>query len=55
MTFCAGSKWFAPARRSTLSAPGATVDFDERGDQINRSFLHQVIENGKNRIVDVVT
>ena len=34
---------------------GATVDFDERGDQINRSFLHQVIENGKNRIVEVVT
>ncbi len=34
---------------------GASVDFDERGDQINRSFLHQVIENGKNRIVEVVT
>jgi branched-chain amino acid transport system substrate-binding protein len=34
---------------------GATVDFDERGDQLNRSFLHQVIENGKNRIVGVVT
>ena len=34
---------------------GATVDFDERGDQINRSFLHQVIENGKNRIIDVIT
>ncbi len=34
---------------------GATVDFDERGDQINRSFLHQVIEKGKNRIVGVVT
>jgi branched-chain amino acid transport system substrate-binding protein len=33
---------------------GATVDFDERGDQINRSFVHQVIENGKNRIVEVV-
>jgi branched-chain amino acid transport system substrate-binding protein len=34
---------------------GATCDFDARGDQINRSFLHQVIENGKNRIVGVVT
>ncbi len=34
---------------------GATVDFDERGDQLNRSFLHQVIEKGKNRIVEVVT
>jgi branched-chain amino acid transport system substrate-binding protein len=34
---------------------GATVDFDERGDQLNRSFLHQVIENGKNRIIGVVT
>lgn len=34
---------------------GASVDFDERGDQLNRSFLHQVIENGKNRIVEVVT
>ncbi|RTM15304.1 MAG: ABC transporter substrate-binding protein [Bradyrhizobiaceae bacterium] len=34
---------------------GATVDFDERGDQLNRSFLHQVIENGKNKIVEVLT
>jgi branched-chain amino acid transport system substrate-binding protein len=34
---------------------GATCDFDTNGDQINRSFLHQVIEKGKNRIVGVVT
>jgi branched-chain amino acid transport system substrate-binding protein len=34
---------------------GATCDFDERGDQINRSFLHQVIEKGRNRIIGVVT
>jgi len=34
---------------------GATCDFDERGDQINRSFLHQVVDKGKNRIVGVVT
>lgn len=34
---------------------GASVDFDERGDQLNRSFLHQVIEKGKNRILEVVT
>jgi branched-chain amino acid transport system substrate-binding protein len=34
---------------------GATVDFDERGDQIGRSFLHQVIEGGKNRIIGVVS
>jgi branched-chain amino acid transport system substrate-binding protein len=34
---------------------GATCDFDDRGDQINRSFLHQVIEGGKNRIVGVLT
>ncbi|MGU3663539.1 ABC transporter substrate-binding protein [Methylobacterium sp. A49B] len=34
---------------------GATCDFNERGDQINRSFLHQVIEGGKNRIVDVIS
>jgi branched-chain amino acid transport system substrate-binding protein len=34
---------------------GATVDFDERGDQLNRSFVHQVIENGKNKIVGIVT
>ena len=34
---------------------GATCDFDERGDQLNRSFLHQVIKNGRNQIVDVVT
>lgn len=34
---------------------GATCDFDEKGDQINRSFLHQVIEGGKNRIVGIVS
>lgn len=34
---------------------GATVDFDDKGDQIGRSFLHQVIEKGKNRIVEVVS
>lgn len=34
---------------------GATCDFDAKGDQINRSFLHQVIEKGRNRIVGVVT
>jgi branched-chain amino acid transport system substrate-binding protein len=34
---------------------GATCDFDANGDQINRSFLHQVIEKGKNRIVGIVT
>ena len=31
------------------------VDFNERGDQLNRSFVHQVIHNGKNEIVDIVT
>jgi branched-chain amino acid transport system substrate-binding protein len=34
---------------------GATCDFDDKGDQINRSFLHQVIGGGKNKIVGVVT
>lgn len=34
---------------------GATCDFDERGDQINRSFLHQVIEKGKNRTIGVLS
>jgi len=34
---------------------GATVDFNERGDQLNRSFVHQVIHNGKNQIVDIIT
>jgi len=34
---------------------GATCDFNEAGDQIGRSFLHQVIEGGRNRIVGVVT
>jgi branched-chain amino acid transport system substrate-binding protein len=34
---------------------GATVDFNERGDQLNRSFVHQVIHNGKNEIVEIVT
>ncbi|WP_375456351.1 ABC transporter substrate-binding protein [uncultured Methylobacterium sp.] len=33
---------------------GATCDFNDQGDQLNRSFLHQVIEGGKNRIVDVI-
>ena len=34
---------------------GATCDFNEHGDQLNRSFLHQVIEKGHNKIIDVVT
>jgi branched-chain amino acid transport system substrate-binding protein len=33
---------------------GATVDFNERGDQLNRSFVHQVIRGGKNQIVEIV-
>lgn len=34
---------------------GATCTFNDRGDQLNRSFLHQVIEGGRNKIVDVLT
>ncbi len=34
---------------------GATCDFDANGDQINRSFLHQVIEHGHNRIIGTVS
>lgn len=34
---------------------GATVDFNERGDQLNRSFVHQVISQGKNKIVEIVS
>ena len=34
---------------------GATVDFDEKGDQVNRTFLHQAIEGGKNKIVGVIS
>lgn len=34
---------------------GATCDFDDKGDQLNRSFLHQVIEKGKNKIIGTVT
>lgn len=34
---------------------GATCDFDAQGDQINRSFLHQVIEKGKNKVLGVVS
>ncbi|HEY0218750.1 MAG TPA: ABC transporter substrate-binding protein [Afipia sp.] len=34
---------------------GATVDFNERGDQLNRSFVHQVIRDGKNQIVDIIS
>lgn len=34
---------------------GATCDFDAQGDQINRSFLHQVIEKGKNKVIGIVT
>ena len=33
---------------------GASCDFNEQGDEINRTFLHQIIENGRNRIVDVI-
>jgi branched-chain amino acid transport system substrate-binding protein len=42
-------------KKINFAGAGATVDFDERGDQLNRSFVHQVIENGKNRIVGIVT
>ena len=34
---------------------GAECDFDARGDQINRSFLHQVIQGGRNRIVGTLS
>ena len=34
---------------------GATVDFNERGDQLNRTFVHQLIHDGKNQIVEIVT
>ncbi len=34
---------------------GARCDFDENGDQINRSFLHQQIQGGKNQIVGMVS
>ncbi len=34
---------------------GATVDFNDRGDQLNRSFVHQVISQGKNKIVEIVS
>ncbi len=34
---------------------GATCDFDERGDQLGRSFVLQVIEGGRNKILGIVT
>lgn len=34
---------------------GASCDFDARGDQINRSFLVQVVKGGKNTIVGVIS
>lgn len=34
---------------------GATVDFNERGDQLNRSFVHQMIRDGKNQIVEILS
>ena len=34
---------------------GATCDFDANGDQINRSFLHQVTGRGHNRIMGTVS
>ena len=42
-------------RKIKFTGAGASCDFNERGDQINRSFLHQVIENGHNKIVGVIT
>ncbi len=33
---------------------GASCDFNDQGDEINRTFLHQVIQGGKNKIVDVI-
>jgi branched-chain amino acid transport system substrate-binding protein len=48
-------KMVRQGKKINFVGAGATVDFDERGDQINRTFLHQVIEKGKNRIIEVVT
>ncbi|SDS49485.1 ABC transporter substrate-binding protein [Bradyrhizobium canariense] len=42
-------------KKTNFVGAGATVDFNERGDQLNRSFVHQVIHNGKNEIVEIVT
>ncbi len=42
-------------RKINFVGAGATCDFNDQGDQINRSFLHQVIKNGKNVIVDVIS
>jgi branched-chain amino acid transport system substrate-binding protein len=42
-------------KKIKFTGAGASCDFNDRGDQLNRSFLHQVIENGRNKIVDVIT
>ena len=34
---------------------GATGDFNDRGDQVGRSFVLQIIENGHNKLLRVVT
>lgn len=34
---------------------GADCDFDKQGDQLNRHFLHQVIKDGKNQFVEVLS
>jgi len=34
---------------------GSECDFDEMGDQLNRSFLHQEIRDGKNVIIKAIT
>ncbi len=34
---------------------GSDCDFDAQGDQLNRHFLHRVIKDGKNSVVQVIT
>ncbi len=42
-------------QKVNFAGAGATCDFDERGDQTGRSFVLQVIEGGRNKILGIVT
>jgi branched-chain amino acid transport system substrate-binding protein len=48
-------KMVRAGKKINFVGAGATVDFNERGDQLNRTFVHQVIHDGKNQIVDIIS
>jgi branched-chain amino acid transport system substrate-binding protein len=50
-----GLEMIRAGKKIKFVGAGATCDFDAKGDQINRSFLVQVVKNGKNEMVGVIS